>query len=211
MLTSYFLETYLFENSKVVNGKRVRGTSIAGRRAPAYLARVFRQILLGTMTEVLEPHGIMPGQWGILAALFREPGVDQRRLSERQSIDTNTASRLIDELEELGLVRRQVSPDDRRAHVLRLTAAGEKKYWRLWPSVIASQDAVLAPLDDAEKKVLLDLLTRVVVGNETHARPGTGRRKPVRKSAAPSLADSNVVRRQSSSTGSRPRASTQRS
>lgn len=137
----------------------------------------------GVMAEVVEPHGLMPQQWGIIVAIVREPGTDQRRVAERQSIDANTASRLIDELEASGLVRRLVSPDDRRAKCLELTPTGALMRQKLRGPIMAAQDRVLAALNQTEKKSLLDMLTRVVEANQAYARPGNGRRRPVRTAA----------------------------
>ena len=66
--------------------------------------------MVSLMTDALEPYGLTPSQWGVMVAIIREPGTDQRRVAERQGIDANSASRLIDELEQLGLVRRVASP-----------------------------------------------------------------------------------------------------
>ncbi len=182
-----FLEEYLYGSnvraSRAGLAPQAEAPAIPGRRAPAYLSKRFNQIMQGVMTEVLEPLGIMPQQWGVIVAVAREPGCDQRRVAERQSIDANTASRLIDELEAGGFVRRLASPDDRRAKCLELTAAGATLRLKLKLPIIAAQDRVLAALDPAEKKSLMDLLTRVVEANQAYARPGNGRRRPVRTAA----------------------------
>ncbi len=186
-----FLETYLYLRP----GRRKTGIGNtpaaelvpSGRRAPAYLARQFHQILLGLLHEVLEPEGLTPAQWGGIVALSREPGVDQRGLCRRRSIDANSATRLIDELEALGIARRQVSRDDRRSNALYLTDRGQQLFLRLRPAVLAAQDRALAPLKQAEKRTFLELLERVVEGSQSYARPGNGRRRPVRKAPAPPI------------------------
>ncbi len=187
-----FLLTYLYGSGAAVNGWQSPDTSylpaISGRRAPAHLAKRFGQILVSLMTDALEPHGLTSPQWGVMVAIVREPGTDQRRVAERQGIDANSASRLIDELEALSLVRRLPSPTDRRSNQLELTAAGKRLRAKLASAVIAAQDRALACLETAEKETLLDLLTRVVEANKSFARPGVGRRKPVRKAAVPQTA-----------------------
>ena len=101
-----FLLNYLYGPSAAINGWRSADTAelpaIPGRRAPAHLAKRFSQIMVSVMTDALEPHGLTPAQWGVMVAIIREPGTDQRRVAERQSIDANSASRLIDELEQWG-------------------------------------------------------------------------------------------------------------
>jgi DNA-binding MarR family transcriptional regulator len=189
-----FLLNYLYGPAAALNGWRSADTAelpaIPGRRAPAHLAKRFSQVMVSLMTEALEPHGLTPPQWGVMVAIIREPGTDQRRVAERQGIDANSASRLIDELEQLRLVRRVASPIDRRSNQLELTAAGRRLRAKAAGPVIAAQDSALACLDEAEKTTLLNLLTRVVEANMAHARPGVGRRKPVRRSAPPQPAHS---------------------
>jgi len=183
-----FLLDYLYGPAASVNGWRSAGTAdlpaLPGRRAPGYLAKRFSQVMVSLMTDALEPYGLTPSQWGVIVAIIREPGTDQRRVAERQGIDANSASRLIDELELLGLVRRVASPVDRRSNQLELTAAGRRLRAKAAVPVIVAQDSALACLDETEKTTLLNLLTRVVEANKAHARPGVGRRKPVRRPAS---------------------------
>lgn len=185
MTNEAFLKEYLYGPAKAESGSRFSSstepTAIPGRRATGYLAKRFSQILMGRMTEVLEPHGLVTQQWGIMGAIAREPGTDQRRVAERQSIDVNSTSRLIDELEALGMVRRMNAPNDRRVNLLELTPEGQQWRTRLRDSVIAAQDQALACLDPTEKATLLDLLSRVVESNVDYGRPGVGRRKRMKK------------------------------
>jgi len=185
MPRSSFLLGYLYGPATAAKGPAAvasaAASAIPGRRAPAHLATRFAQIVRSLMAEALEPHGLLQQHWGVMVAIVREPGTDQRRVAERQGIDTNSASRLIDELEEMGLVRRVPSPTDRRSNQLQLTASGKRLRAKVLGPAIAAQDRALACLEDAEKTTLLDLLTRVVEANKAFARPGAGRRKPVRK------------------------------
>jgi len=89
---------------------------------------------------------------------------------------------MIDFLEQKGLVKRQVDPDDRRARQLYVTRRGTNLRHRLRPSLLAAQERLLAPLLRAERAALLDMLVRVIEANDSYARPGNGRRKPRRKS-----------------------------
>ena len=110
MKSELFLAEYLFGPGDAATGTRALpidpATAIPGRRAPVYLANQFAQVIRGLMAEALEPYGLTQQQWGVMVAIAREPGTDQRRVAERRNIDVNSASRLIDELEVLKLVRR---------------------------------------------------------------------------------------------------------
>jgi DNA-binding MarR family transcriptional regulator len=91
---------------------------------------------------------------------------------------------MIDFLEQKGLVRRELDPDDRRARRLFVTRRGADLRRRLRPALLAAQERLLAPLSKSERVALLDMLVRVIEANDTYARPGNGRRKPRRKSGA---------------------------
>jgi DNA-binding MarR family transcriptional regulator len=66
--------------------------------------------------------GVTSAQWRLLLRLAREPGLKQVELAERLDVEPITACRIVDRLEDAGLVERQRDPDDRRAWRLVLTA-----------------------------------------------------------------------------------------
>jgi hypothetical protein len=89
---------------------------------------------------------------------------------------------MVDDLVALGFVERRPSPANRRAHALFLTDAGAALLReRLMPALRGVQARILAPLSPEDAKTFLDLLTRVVVAHEAHARPGAARRPPRRR------------------------------
>jgi MarR family transcriptional regulator, transcriptional regulator for hemolysin len=67
--------------------------------------------------------GMTRAQMIILARLERQPDISQNELAAAAEVAPMTIARLIDRLEETGLVRRCTDPDDRRAWRLRLTPA----------------------------------------------------------------------------------------
>ncbi|GAA4038567.1 MarR family winged helix-turn-helix transcriptional regulator [Sphingomonas rosea] len=64
--------------------------------------------------------GINRAQWRVLAHLDRAPGQRQVELADRMDIEPITLCRIIDKLEEGGLVERRRDPSDRRAWQLYL-------------------------------------------------------------------------------------------
>ena len=156
------------------------------RRTPMSLSRRFFQICTTAAADALAVHRLTPMESGVLAYLNRTtgaPGIDQNTLAERMGIDRSHVSLLIERLFGMGLVDRQINPENRRAHILRLTPAGEKLYARSRPTFNAGQQRILDVLRPAEREMLLDLLVRVVEGNRLLARPGAGRRKRSASSA----------------------------
>ena len=75
--------------------------------------------------------GVTSAQWRVLAFLGHEPGLKQVELAERLDVEPITACRIVDRLEEAGLVERRRDPGDRRAWRLMLTATAEPLVIRL--------------------------------------------------------------------------------
>lgn len=70
------------------------------------------------------PLGVTRAQWRALAWIARAPGLRQVELADHLDIEPITLCRIVDRLEESGLVERRRDPDDRRAWRLHLTDKG---------------------------------------------------------------------------------------
>ena len=152
------------------------------RRTPTPLARRFFQICLTLSAEGVAGSCVTALEYAALPYLSKQagdPGIDQIGLAARLGIDRNHTSLLVDQLEAKGLVERRVNSTDRRARLLYLTKKGQRLFERLRPAMLAVNERILAPLEPAERELLLDLLLRVIAGNWAHARPGAGRQKRV--------------------------------
>ena len=68
--------------------------------------------------------GVTRAQWKVLFRLSRQPGLRQIELADILDIEPITLSRIIDRLEEAGLVERVADPADRRAWRLHVTVRG---------------------------------------------------------------------------------------
>lgn len=150
------------------------------RRVPLALARRFFQICNTAGADAVAGDGLTPLEFAVLAyvnAIDGEPNIDQSKLAGRLGVDRNTTSLLVRALETRGLLEQRVSESDRRARLVRLTAAGETLFERLHPKALSAQDAVVAVLEPAERELLLDLLAKVIEENRHLATPGAGRRK----------------------------------
>ncbi len=69
--------------------------------------------------------GVTRAQWKVLFRLERRPGLRQIELADMLDIEPITLSRIVDRLEEGGLVERKPDPADRRAWRLHVTAKAE--------------------------------------------------------------------------------------
>ena len=59
-------------------------------------------------------HGMTRAQWIILARLDRQPGLSQNELAVICEVEPITVARLIDRLEQRGMLERRADPTDRR-------------------------------------------------------------------------------------------------
>jgi DNA-binding MarR family transcriptional regulator len=115
--------------------------------------------------------GLTPLQHGALMHLSKltgEPGIEQSGLADRLNIDRNTASLLVEQLVDKGLIERRVKEADRRARLLNLTPKGEKLYARLRPTYLNANESILAPITPSERKLLFGLLIRLIDENLDH-------------------------------------------
>jgi DNA-binding MarR family transcriptional regulator len=111
--------------------------------------------------ERLGPLELSPAQAGLLRAVAADPGRSQRALAEKLGTLPSRLVILIDELEAAGLLERRVSSRDRRVSELYLTSAGSQKMRRIGRVGQAHGEALLAPLDDAERADLAMMLGKL--------------------------------------------------
>ena len=69
--------------------------------------------------------GVTRAQWKVLFRLTRFPGLRQVELAEMLDVEPISLSRIVDRLEEAGLVERVPDPADRRAWRLQVTGKAE--------------------------------------------------------------------------------------
>ncbi len=113
--------------------------------------------------EALEPLGLHPRHFALLNLLGVEGERSQQALGEVLQIDPSTMVAVVDDLESEGLAERRRNPDDRRAYSVRLTPRGRSQLTRGRRAAKKVEDRVLAPLEPAERKRLLELLHRLAV------------------------------------------------
>jgi DNA-binding MarR family transcriptional regulator len=126
------------------------------------------------MTARLEETGIFPrGNCVMIAAVEGGP-LTQTEIARLVGLDKTTMVTTVDELEAAGFVERILSPTDRRARVIRVTAAGKRKMAQARRIVEQLQDEVLDSLPAGERKALLSGLSRLV-DDRLSAPPECGR------------------------------------
>lgn len=120
--------------------------------------------------------GITPGLYGMLQAIGSNPGLSQSALAVAMDVDRSSIVKVVDRLEEKGLIVRDTSPTDRRRYRLHMTPTGAQALQRIEDAVTRQDRAFSARLDDAERATLIDLLTRLYQPDRetSTARAGLG-------------------------------------
>jgi len=105
--------------------------------------------------------GVSARQMSIMRLLSLRSPIRQHDLGVLLGIDRTSMVALIDGLEGIGYVVREADPSDRRAHALRLTKAGLTANVDIGKAVDEAQNAILEPLTEDERALLVSLLTRL--------------------------------------------------
>lgn len=94
--------------------------------------------------------GVTRAQWKVLFRVVRQPGLRQIELADMLDIEPITLSRIVDRLEEAGLLERKPDPSDRRAWRLHVTVQAQPliaKLRRLADDMVADAFSGIDPND----------------------------------------------------------------
>jgi DNA-binding MarR family transcriptional regulator len=125
-----------------------------------HLARVHSRIVREEHS-LLTGRGLTRAQFDALAHLAANPGLSQQELADRLLVTKGNICGLIDRLESAGLVERRADPEDRRAHLLHLTGAGECAVQATAPALEATITRQMDALSDDEQNTLMSLLAKL--------------------------------------------------
>jgi DNA-binding MarR family transcriptional regulator len=127
------------------------------------LTRLAKQVYRRTNEERL---GMQLRHLVALTFLRDHEACPQQELGDAFCMDANNVVLLLNELEDIGYATRQRDPLDRRRHVVQLTAAGRSALEIAERAQETVEDDVLRALDEEDRKILWQLLTRALRGVE---------------------------------------------
>ena len=129
-----------------MNPPRATAPALADRTPIPAKHGIIRQInrvrieLIDALDRELSKFDISAPQLIVLASVANNEADSASGLCKSISYDPGAMTRMIDRLEQKGLIRRVPHPDDRRATNLELTAAGKA----LYPQLIGAKETVQA-------------------------------------------------------------------
>jgi DNA-binding MarR family transcriptional regulator len=125
------------------------------------IARV-RSVLLSKLDGELQPFGMTGMQFAILKNLADGSVGTSADLCRLMHYDAGSMTRLLDRLEQKGLIRRERSEDDRRVVSLRVTSAGRAVLPRLRDSAASVTQRMLTGFTALEINHLRSFLERMI-------------------------------------------------
>jgi DNA-binding MarR family transcriptional regulator len=126
-----------------------------------YQIRAAHRALQRFLQLKIEPHGVTPGMWYFLRALWHEDGLTQRELSRRVATMEPTTLSAILNMEKKGLIRRVQNKKDRRKWHVYLTPKGRALKAELIPLAREVVATAVQSLSRKETKQLLEGLAEV--------------------------------------------------
>lgn len=118
-------------------------------------------ILTTELTAALEKLGVSPRAHAVLVAALTGEHT-QTELAKMVGLDKTTMVVTLDELEAAGLAERRLSKEDRRARVIAVTKAGQRKVLKAEEISARIHEDVLSVLPPEERDLLIDSLCRLV-------------------------------------------------
>jgi len=116
--------------------------------------------------ERLDQDGFEIYDYSVLAILAEGVRATQSTIADALTLDPSRLVALLDSLETRGLIARQRDPQDRRRHVVSITADGERVLNRIRGVIRQLEDEFFEPLDPKSRAQLHDLLLRIACHND---------------------------------------------
>jgi len=135
-------------------------------RLPGHLIRRLHQVATAYFAEECGAD-LTAVQYAALVAIDAHPGIDATRLSEIIYFDRSTIGDVLDRIEAKRWIVRESTATDRRLKLLSLAPAGREVVRQVEPAIRRIQERLLAPLTEAEGKVLVRLLAKMADAEDT--------------------------------------------
>lgn len=119
------------------------------------------RLLRRRFDERARQHGATRAQWKALLGISRHEGINQGNLADLLEVEPITLCRLVDRMEDAGLVERRRDPRDRRAWQLFLTAKAGPVLDQLHTTAAELMEQALRTIPETKINEMTETLNRI--------------------------------------------------
>lgn len=150
-------ESGMGKNKVEKNKKKAR---LPRHKSLGWLVAVLGMEMAAALAQRLKAIGLNLVVWPTLYVLWEEDGLTQTELASRCRTAHYTTTRVLDALEQSGLIERRPHPESRRTHLVYLTPAGHALEQAGVAEATACNREFLARLSEEEGAQLVKLLRK---------------------------------------------------
>lgn len=132
-----------------------------GQRSFGFAVRRAHRAFDKALQRRLAPHGIAPGYWYYLRALWDQDGLTQKQLSDRIGVAENTTTAMVAAMMKDGLVTRTRAVDDKRKWRIALTPRAQELREELFPYALEVNKLAATGIELADGELFLALIERM--------------------------------------------------
>jgi len=126
----------------------------------ALFSRITRQ-LIAEEAPILAKHDVSMWEYSVLYCLARRDAETQTALASAIGYDKTRLIRVLDALQDRDLIERRPDSTDRRAHIVRLTKAGTRRFTAVQSDIRRMEERALSQLSSSESSALRSTLNRL--------------------------------------------------
>lgn len=128
---------------------------------PARLANVSRRLSKFIARQYAKEFGLSIPEWRVIVHIAHVNSCSSGDVCTSTTMDKPMVHRAVTRLAALGYITAQISHEDRRSNVLKLSKRGKAVYDRIVPIVLEQEEFLLDGLSVQERKSLLKLLAKL--------------------------------------------------
>ncbi len=132
-------------------------------RSAGYLVNHLARLFGIALADRLKPFDLAPAQFMVLLVLWREPGISQRQLTEKLSVEQATMANTLNRMARDGLIERRPHPQDGRIQLIFPTSRALALEAAATHEAAAVNAQALAGLSPGEVEQFLAIMGRVML------------------------------------------------
>lgn len=144
------------------------GIAVEYNKCINFLLTIAQHEVFLLFSESLAHYGITPGQYGVLACLWKNQTLTPKEIAMILRVENSTISGVLDRMQKRGLIDRVLNPNNRRSISVQATEEGLALEKPVQKTIEELNERVLHDFSAGEREELLTLLHRI-----GHLEPAT--------------------------------------